>query len=335
MGIAVDWRIAMVAFEKKLSHHGRFPLHSDRVDTLQVNMGKLCNQACKHCHVEAGPKRTEVMSRETADVILSALRRGGISALDITGGAPEMNPNFEYLVETASSLGTGITVRSNLTVYLEEGKGHIPEFLKKHRVEIVASLPCYLQKNIDAQRGKGVAEKSIQVLRWLNELGYGKPGTGLVLNLVYNPAGPSLPPVQENLEADYKRELDERYGVVFNNLYTITNVPIGRFKATLSVTGTLDDYMKKLDDAFNPQVVDSLMCRNLVSVGWDGTLYDCDFNQMLSLPVVLDVPQTMNEFDLEPLAGRKIATGDHCYACTAGAGSSCGGTILDGVTVPS
>jgi radical SAM/Cys-rich protein len=326
---------AMVTFEKKLSTHGKFPLNADRVDTLQVNMGKLCNQSCNHCHVEAGPNRTEVMSRKTVDGVLNALRHDAITSIDITGGAPEMNPHFEYFVETGSSLGKHITVRSNLTVYLEEGKDHLPDFLKKHRVEIIASLPCYLQKNIDAQRGKGAAEKSIAVLRRLNDLGYGKPETGLVLNLVYNPGGPSLPPLQQTLEADYKRELERRYGVFFNSLYTITNVPIGRFKTTLSASGALEGYMKKLDDAFNPQVVDSLMCRNLVSVGWDGTLFDCDFNQMLSLPVVENVPHTIDEFELESLAGRKIAIGDHCYACTAGAGSSCGGSILDGVTVTS
>jgi radical SAM/Cys-rich protein len=317
----------MVAFEEKLNAYGKFPLHSDRVDTLQVNMGKLCNQSCKHCHVEAGPHRTEVMSRETVDGVLKVLNRDSISTVDITGGAPEMNPNFEHLVETASALGKHVMVRSNLTVYLEEGKGHLPEFLKKHLVEIIASLPCYLQKNIDAQRGQGVAEKSIAVMRRLNELGYGEPQSGLVLNLVYNPAGPSLPPFQQSLEADYKRELRQRYGVVFNTLYTITNVPIGRFKSTLSATGALDGYMRTLDDAFNPRVVDSLMCRNLVSVGWDGALYDCDFNQMLSLPVVEDAPRTMTEFELGSLAKRKIATGDHCYACTAGAGSSCAGAL--------
>jgi radical SAM/Cys-rich protein len=238
-----------------------------------------------------------------------------------------MNPHFEHLVENASSLGKHVMVRSNLTVHLEEGKGHLAEFFKKHRVEIVASLPCYLHKNIDSQRGAGVAEKSIEVLRRFNELGYGKPDSGLVLNLVYNPAGPSLPPGQQALEADYKRELYDRYGVVFNTLYTITNVPIGRFKKTLAANGMLHTYLQKLDDAFNPCVVDSLMCRNLVSVGWDGTLYDCDFNQMLRLPVVNDVPHTMKDFDLESLATRKIATGNHCYACTAGAGSSCGGSL--------
>jgi radical SAM/Cys-rich protein len=317
----------MFAFEKKLSSHGRFPLHSDRVDTLQVNLGRLCNQSCKHCHVEAGPHRTEVMSGETIDRVLHALKHDDISTVDITGGAPELNPHFEHLVENATALGKKVMVRSNLTVYLEEGKDRLPEFLKKQRVEIIASLPCYLQKNIDAQRGNGVAEKSIEVLRRLNDLGYGKPESGLVLNLVYNPAGPSLPPLQQTLQADYKRELHERYGVVFNNLYTMTNVPIGRFKQTLSVNGDLDDYMQKLDGAFNPHVVDSLMCRNLVSVGWDGTLYDCDFNQMLSLPVRAEVPGTLKEFELASLARRKIAIGDHCYACTAGAGSSCAGAL--------
>lgn len=317
----------MVAFEKKLSTVGKFPLFADRVDTLQVNMGKLCNQSCKHCHVEAGPYRKEIMSREVVESVVRALEHEEISTVDITGGAPEMNPNFEYLVEKARALGRHVIVRSNLTVYLEPGKEHVPEFLKKHSVEIVASLPCYLEQNIDAQRGDGVAQRSIKVLRWLNELGYGKRDSGLVLNLVYNPAGPALPPSQEKLESDYKRELEERYGVFFNDLYTITNVPIGRFKSTLSAKGTLGRYMETLDEAFNSCVVDSLMCRNLVSIDWDGTLYDCDFNQMLSLPVITGAIRTMNEFDLSILAKRKIATGNHCYACTAGSGSSCGGAL--------
>ena len=238
-----------------------------------------------------------------------------------------MNPNFEYLVTEASGLGRHVMVRSNLTVHLEDGKEHLLGLFKSHRVEVIASLPCYLLENIDSQRGNGVAEKSFRVLRKLNELGYGREGTGLVLNLVYNPVGPALPPDQRNLEADYKRELDERYGVYFNNLYTITNVPIGRFKKVLAATGKLDDYMKKLNDAFNTGVVGSLMCRNLVSVAWDGTLYDCDFNQMLSLPVVDEVPRTLVEFNQTPLSKRTIAIGNHCYACTAGAGSSCGGAL--------
>lgn len=317
----------MVAFDQKLELVNKFPLFSDRVDTIQVNMGRLCNQSCKHCHVDAGPHREEVMSRDVAESVVKALENEDIANIDITGGAPEMNPQFKYLVEKFRSLGRHIMVRSNLTVHLEEGKEHLSEFLKNHGVEIIASLPCYLQQNIDAQRGAGVAAKSVKVLRRLNELGYGKPDTGLVLNLVYNPPGLSLPPHQEKLEADYRRELADRYGVVFSNLYTITNVPIGRFKSTLSANGTLSEYMEKLDEAFNSCVVDSLMCRNLVSVGWDGTLYDCDFNQMLSLPVIGETARTMKEFDLLSLEKRRIATGDHCYACTAGAGSSCGGAL--------
>ncbi len=229
----------MVAFKEKLSSLGMFPLISDRLDTLQVNMGRLCNQSCKHCHVEAGPHRTEVMSREVVEAVLEALTRDDISTVDITGGAPEMNPNFEYLAAEASKLGRHVMVRSNLTVHLEEGKGHLLDFFKLHGVEVIASLPCYLMENIDAQRGSGVAEKSFQVLRRLNDLGYGKAESGLVVNLVYNPAGPALPPDQKNLEADYKRELADRYGVVFNSLYTITNVPIGRFKKTLAATDRL------------------------------------------------------------------------------------------------
>lgn len=317
----------MLTFDEKLAEAGKFPLVSDRLDTLQINLGRQCNQSCKHCHVEAGPYRTEVMSRGTIDAVVGALRAHDIPAVDITGGAPEAHPHFAYLVETASALGRHVTVRSNLTIYLEEGKGHLPELLAEHRAAIIASLPCYLQANIDAQRGDGVAEKSIRVLRWLNAIGYGKPDSGLVLHLVYNPAGVSLPPGQQALEADYKRELGQRYGVVFNHLYTITNVPVGRFRKSLSANGRLDEYMQKLDEAFNPQVVDSLMCRNLVSIGWDGTLYDCDFNQMLSLPVDSGAPRSIKEFDPKPLAERKIVIGDHCYACTAGAGSSCGGAL--------
>lgn len=317
----------MVGFEQRLSSVGKFPLFSDRVDTLQVSMGRMCNQSCTHCHVEARPNRTEVMGREVVDAVLSALKAYDIPTIDITGGAPEMNPHFEHLVENASALGSHVTVRSNLTVFLEEGKQHLPEFLKKNQVEIIASLPCYLQKNIDAQRGNGVAEKSVRVMRWLNELGFGRPGSRLALNLVYNPAGASLPPDQEKLEADYKRELARRYRVVFSHLYTLTNVPIGRFKTTLTADGTLGEYMHRLDEAFNPRVVDSVMCRNLISVGWDGTLYDCDFNQMLALPLVADAPRNMEEFRLEQLVNRRITTGDHCYACTAGPGSSCGGTL--------
>lgn len=317
----------MIAFEQKLETIGKFPLISERVYTLQVNMGRLCNQSCQHCHVEAGPHREEKMSRDVVESVLRALENEEIATVDITGGAPELSPHFEYLVEKARSLGRQVTVRSNLTVHFEEGKQHLPEFLKDQGVEIMASLPCYLKQNIDAQRGNGVAEKSIRGLRRLNELGYGKPDTGLVLNLVYNPSGSSLPPLQEELEADYRRELARRYGVVFNNLYTITNVPIGRFKNMLSTNGTLGEYMEKLDEAFNASVVDSLMCRNLVSVAWDGTLYDCDFNQMLFLPVTDETARTMKDFDLRLLAKRRIATGDHCYACTAGAGSSCGGAL--------
>ncbi len=317
----------MVAFDEKLSVAGEYPLYSDRVDTIQVNVGKRCNQSCKHCHVEAGPDRDEVMSRDVVDAVVRALEKNGIGTVDITGGAPEMNPHFEYLVAKAAELGKHVMIRTNLTIFLEEDKKHLPAFLKKHGAEIVASLPCYLQGNIDAQRGSGIAEKCIRVLQWLNELGYGLPDNGLTLNLVYNPAGPSLPPTQEILEADYKRELAERYGIVFSRLYALTNMPIGRFKKTLTASGELERYMTKLGDSFNPCIVDSLMCRKLVSVGWDGTLYDCDFNQMLSLPLHSDVPRTMGEFELEPIARRQIATGDHCYACTAGAGSSCGGRL--------
>ncbi|MBI3922773.1 MAG: arsenosugar biosynthesis radical SAM protein ArsS [Armatimonadetes bacterium] len=314
-------------FEQQLRILGEEPFESDRLDTLQVNLGKLCNQACLHCHVEAGPLRTEIMSRETVEAVVRVLKTHDIPNLDITGGAPEMNPHFEYLVEQATALGKHVRVRSNLTVYFEEGKGHLPRFFRDRRVEVIASLPCYLEGNVDAQRGSGVFEKSLRALRWLNEEGYGHPSTGLVLNLVYNPVGDYLPPPQDQLEEDYRRELSLRYGLVFNHLYVITNVPIGRFRHDLLRTGRYDDYLQRLRDAFNPTTVRSVMCRNLLSVGWDGRLYDCDFNQMINLAVNHGAPTTIFNFDLTRLERRTISTGEHCYACTAGAGSSCGGAL--------
>lgn len=315
-------------FEQQLRILGKEPFESDRLDTLQVNVGKLCNQACLHCHVEAGPRRTEVMSRETVEAVVRVLETHDIANLDITGGAPEMNPHFDYLVEQATGLGKHVMVRSNLTVYFEEGQGHLPGFFRDRRVEVIASLPCYLEGNVDAQRGSGVFEKSMRALRWLNEEGYGHRSTGLVLNLVYNPVGDYLPPPQDQLEEDYRRELSLRYGLVFNHLYVITNVPIGRFQHDLLRTGKYDDYMQRLRDAFNPTTVRSVMCRNLLSVGWDGRLYDCDFNQMINLSVNHGAPTTIFNFDLTRLERRTISTGEHCYACTAGAGSSCGGALI-------
>ena len=317
----------MIGFEEKLVQIGQWPLKAAGVETLQVNVGKLCNQTCRHCHVDAGPTRTEIMPREIADLVVSVLRRYDIKTVDITGGAPELNPNFDYLVTEARALGRHVIDRCNLTVFFVEGKQSLPEFLREHQVEITASLPCYLEKNVEAQRGKGVYGKSIEALQWLNRLGYGQPDTGLILNLVYNPIGPSLPPPQPQLEADYRKQLGENYGIVFNHLYTLTNMPISRFLLDLTRHGNYERYMELLLERFNPDTVDGLMCRSLVSVGWDGTLYDCDFNQMLEMPVNHGLPSHIRDFDAFLLARREIRTGAHCFGCTAGSGSSCMGSL--------
>ena len=321
-------QLALAAFDKTLAERGHAPLRALRLDTLQVNVGKLCNQTCTHCHVDAGPTRTEIMTRETADAVLDVVRRHPqLRTVDITGGAPEMNPHFEYLVEQACAMGRHVMDRCNLTVFFVRDKQHLPKFLADHQVEVIASLPCYLEENVDQQRGQGVYDRSIEALQRLNALGYGGEGTGLVLNLVYNPLGPKLPPPQAGLEADYKDELAKRFGIRFNRLYTITNMPINRFLNDLHRAGQYEAYMETLIASFNPASVDGLMCRNLISVNWDGRLSDCDFNQMLDLPVEDTVPQTIHEFDLARLACRRVVTGMHCYGCTAGTGSSCGGAI--------
>jgi radical SAM/Cys-rich protein len=304
------------------------PLLASGLQVLQVNVGKLCNQTCRHCHVDAGPDRREVMSRETIDLCLDVLRRTDIGTLDITGGAPEMNPHFRHLVASATGLGRHVIDRCNLTILLAPGYEDLPEFLAAHRVEIVASLPCYLESNTDRQRGEGVYRKSIAALRRLNALGYGQPDSGLELSLVYNPVGPSLPPDQAKLEADYRRELRSRHGVEFTRLYTITNMPISRFLDDLLTQGRLEEYLAKLVQAFNPAAVDGLMCRTMLSVDWTGRLFDCDFNQMLDLPVAAGLPQHIRDFDAAAMATRPIVTARHCYGCTAGAGSSCQGRLV-------
>ena len=315
-------------FSQTLTEHEGLLLRARTIHTLQVNVGKLCNQTCHHCHVDAGPSRTEIMSLETMESILRVLRRHPqITTVDITGGAPEMNPHFEYLVSESRGLGKTVLDRCNLTVFSVKGKSHLPRFLADHQVEIIASLPCYLEKNVDQQRGKGVFARSLDALRQLNALGYGHEGTGLVLNLVYNPLGPTLPPDQRELEEAYKDQLFSRFGIRFNHLYTITNMPINRFLKDLYVQGQYEAYMSLLIDNFNPRAAEHVMCRSLLSVGWDGRLSDCDFNQMLDLPVCRELPQTIEEFDFETLARRQVVIGQHCYGCTAGAGSSCGGTL--------
>jgi radical SAM/Cys-rich protein len=314
------------SFDEKLALLG-LELRAGTVDTLQVNFGKLCNQACKHCHVDASPTRKEIMTRATAEAVLEVIRRFRMPTLDITGGAPELNPSFRWLVHEARAVSTHVIVRHNLTVMFERGQEDLPEFFRDHAIEIVSSLPYFLEEQTDNQRGHGVFSKSIAALRRLNEVGYGQAGSGLILNLVYNPVGAFLPPAQASIEADFKRELSKRYGVVFNRLYTITNMPINRFLDYLRRSGNEEHYMRKLVQAFNVNTIDGLMCRNLVSVDWTGRLYDCDFNQMLELPIIDESPQTIRDFDPSRFAGRRIMTGSHCFGCTAGAGSSCGGAV--------
>lgn len=315
-----------IGFEEKLLKYD-LELRAAAIDTLQVNVGKLCNQACKHCHVDASPTRTEIMRREIVEACLDVLRKFKIPTLDITGGAPELNPNFRYLVTEAGKSGAKVMVRHNLTVMFEENQTDLPEFFAEHAVEVVSSLPYFLPNQTDAQRGAGVFEKSIEAIRKLNAVGYGFNESGLVLNLVYNPTGAFLPPAQNAIEADFKRELKARYDVYFNNLYTITNMPVARFLDYLRRSGNEERYMTKLVNAFNPGTIAGLMCRNLVSVDWTGKLFDCDFNQMLEIPVDERLPQTIFDFTPEKFINRKIKTAAHCFGCTAGAGSSCGGPV--------
>ncbi|MCA1575801.1 MAG: arsenosugar biosynthesis radical SAM protein ArsS [Acidobacteria bacterium] len=321
-----DAAAATVNFNDKLAEHG-LELRGSTIETLQVNVGKLCNQACKHCHVDASPSRTEIMTREIVNLVLDAIRKFRFKTVDITGGAPELNPSFRYLVAEVRSHGSHVIVRHNLTVLFEPGQMDLPEFFRDHRVEIISSLPYFLEDQTDAQRGKGVFTKSIQALRRLNEIGYGMDGGELRLNLVYNPVGAFLPPSQASIEADFKRELRTRYDVSFNQLYTITNMPIKRFLEYLRRSGNEERYRRKLVAAFNPQAVPGLMCRTLISVDWTGRLYDCDFNQMLDLGVSSELPQSIADWDPARFTLRRIVTGPHCFGCTAGAGSSCGGTV--------
>lgn len=305
------------------------------VNTLQVNITKLCNQACVHCHVDASPKRKEQMSLEAVNKCLEILENNScIENLDLTGGAPELNPHFDYFVLEAKKLNKHIMVRHNLTVTLDgnpvtgEEKSYLPEFFSNNSVEVISSLPYYQEYFTDKQRGKGVFEKSIESILMLNEVGYGIEGTGLVLNFVYNPVGAFLPADQKSLEKDFKRELRDKYNIEFNNLFAITNMPINRFKKQLETLGSYDDYMDKLVNAFNPVAAKGVMCRNIISVSHDGKIYDCDFNQMLDLQLSLEnSPATIYDFDLEKLLKRRIMFASHCFGCTAGSGSSCGGTI--------
>jgi len=314
-----------------MRHYGFPPLARRRLETLQVNLGYRCNQSCVHCHVNAGPNRTETMSRDTIADVLAFLGVSGVKRLDLTGGAPELNPSFRELVRRARELGVQVADRCNLTILEEAGQEDLAQFLAAQRVEVIASLPCYLEDNVDRQRGKGVFESSLRAIRRLNALGYGLPGSDLELNLVYNPQGPSLPPPQAGLEADYRRNLGERHGITFTRLYTLTNMPIQRFGSMLVSKGNFNEYMALLRGAHRDENLDAVMCRTLISVDWRGYVYDCDFNQMLDLPLGVDGSARTHLSGLigRDLEGNPVAVRDHCYGCTAGQGSSCGGA-LDG-----
>jgi len=319
-------------FKTAVAAHGYRALLRTETRTLQINVGKLCNQACHHCHVDAGPKRIEIMNRATAERTMELLSRSPtLEVVDITGGAPELHANFRWFVAEARKLGRHVIDRCNLTVLFQPSLEDLPGFLAEHQVEIVASLPCYTADNVEKQRGGGVFEKSIRALHLLNGLGYGLPDSSRALNLVYNPLGAFLPPPQERLEAEYKIQLRQRFGIEFHRLFTLTNQPIMRFADWLRLNGQFADYMGLLVNPFNPQTVPNLMCRSLVSVGWDGKLYDCDFNQMLDLSMPnkrgAESPTVWSLDSFAGLAGLGFATGSHCFGCTAGAGSSCGGTL--------
>ena len=305
------------------------PIKRQALEVLQVNLGYLCNLSCTHCHVNAGPRRTELMDEATINTVLEVIKQRGVKTLDLTGGAPEMNPHFRYLVSEARKLGCEVIDRCNITILSEPGYEDLAQFLAEQTVNVVASLPCYTQDNVDAQRGKGVFDSSIKGLLMLNELGFGKPGTGLELDLVYNPGGAFLPPSQIQLQHDYKQRLMDDWGIEFNQLYTITNMPISRFGSMLVSKGQFNDYMQLLIDNYQAQNLKTVMCRNTVSVDYQGNLYDCDFNQMLEMPAVNADQQarTLNDLLQSDLSGCDIEVAGHCFGCTAGAGSSCGGAL--------
>jgi len=315
-----------ISFSERLARDG-MDLCRTSLDVLQVNVGKLCNQACHHCHVDASPTRTEIMTRATIDRILGFLAASDIQTVDITGGAPELIPDYRYLVESIRAMGKHVIDRCNLTVIFEPGQRDLVDFYVDHRIELVCSLPCYTQENVDAQRGRGVFDKSIRALQILNKRGYGRPGSGLDLHLIYNPVGASLPPPQEELAREYREELLKNFGIVFNELFTITNMPINRFADYLERRDEMADYMTTLRENFNAATVPRLMCRSLVSVGWTGNIYDCDFNQMLDMHIT-EKPSKIWDYTPEQLIDRVVRVDDHCFGCTAGAGSSCGGELL-------
>jgi radical SAM/Cys-rich protein len=304
------------------------PISRGKLDTLQVNLGYLCNLSCTHCHVNAGPTRTELMDKATIDLVLEFLAKNQIGTLDMTGGSPEMNPHFQYLVKEARALGVTTMDRCNPTILGEPGYEYLPEFFAEHEMVVVASMPCYQEQNVDKQRGKGVYQESIAGLKKLNAVGYGMPGSDLLLNLVYNPDDPILPPSQESLQADYKQALMDEHGLSFNELFVIANMPISRFGARLLAKNQYVPYMTLLRDAYAESNLDTVMCRSLVSVDYEGYVYDCDFNQMLEMPLISDKPRPhLKDILDQDLTGKPIAIGEHCYGCTAGQGSSCGGAL--------
>jgi len=317
----------MNEFEKQISGVYDKGLHSLKIETLQVNLGLRCNQQCNHCHPEASPNRKEMMEWPTMQMVFRAAKSVHPKLIDLTGGAPELNPNFRVFAKALCEEGHRVQVRTNLTVLLEPGMEGLPEFFRDNGVHLVASMPCYLEENVCAQRGRGVYEKSIEAIKRLNGLGYGTE-SGLPLSLVYNPGGAFLPPPQLDLEKDYRRELGQRFGIVFTHLLTITNMPLGRFRTELIRKKEEENYLQLLRKSFNPQTVAGLMCRHQISVGWDGTLYDCDFNLALALPVNHGAPDHIRSFRPLDLRMRRVVTGEHCFACTAGFGSSCGGALV-------
>ena len=321
---------ALPTFQQKLENIGLYPLRPVKIDIMQVNVGKMCNQVCKHCHVDAGPDRKEIMTKETMQECLDALEGSGIKTVDLTGGAPEMNPNFRWFVEEIKKIDSEIKiiVRCNLTIILANKKyNDLPEFYKKHKINVVSSLPYFSAKRTDSQRGDGVFDESVKALQMLNEVGYGKGNPDLQLDLVYNPAGAFLPDDQSVLESTFKNRLASGYDIHFDNLFTITNLPVSRFLEYLIISENYDMYMEELVNAFNPSAAAGVMCRSTISVGWDGWLYDCDFNQMLELKVDMDDIRHIKDFNLSKLEDREIIINQHCFGCTAGAGSSCGGAI--------
>ena len=320
---------SMPKFKEKLDEIDLYPLKPTSLEILQINVGKMCNQVCNHCHVDAGPDRKEIMTRETMEQCLDMLREHNFTTIDLTGGAPEMNPDFRWFVEEirAISKDIKIIVRCNLTIIRANPKYHdLPHFYKTHNIEVVSSLPAYTESRTDAQRGNGVFRDSIKALQMLNEVGYGKEGTGLVLDLVYNPSGAFLPSGQAGLEMNFKRKLKADFDIEFNHLFAITNIPISRYLDYLIVSGNYSGYMEKLVNAYNPAAAKNVMCRNTLSISWDGYIYDCDFNQMLELKVACNAKH-IKDFSVSELVNRNIIVNQHCYGCTAGAGSSCGGEV--------